>query len=33
MIRLEDLRVRWELPASYEKWSLLKARVLDPALR
>ncbi|MBN6402110.1 RepB family plasmid replication initiator protein [Enterobacter hormaechei] len=31
-IRLEDLRVRWELPASYEKWSLLKARVLDPAL-
>lgn len=31
-IRLDDLRERWELPASYEKWSLLKARVLDPAL-
>ncbi|KAB1469243.1 RepB family plasmid replication initiator protein [Cronobacter sakazakii] len=31
-IKLDDLRERWELPGSYEKWSLLKARVLDPAL-
>lgn len=31
-ISLEQLRERWELPASYEKWSLLKARVLDPAI-
>lgn len=31
-ISLHNLRERWELPNSYEKWSLLKARVLDPAL-
>lgn len=32
-IRLDTLRNRWTLPDSYEKFSLLKSRVLEPAMR
>ncbi len=32
VISLEQLRERWCTPPSYDRWSLLKARVLDPAI-
>jgi len=31
-INLDQLRERWCLPASYEKWGLLRTRVLEPAM-
>lgn len=31
-IRLDDLRQRWATPASYEKWSLFKSRILEPSV-
>jgi plasmid replication initiation protein len=31
-VTLENLRERWELPTSYNKFALLRTRVLDPAI-
>lgn len=32
-IRIDVLKERWSLPDSYEKFSLLKSRVLEPSMR
>ncbi|OMP13070.1 Initiator Rep protein [Corchorus olitorius] len=31
-VRLDDLRIRWNTPPSYDKWALFRSRILEPSI-
>ncbi len=32
ILNVDDVRIRWGLPSSYDKWSALRIRVIDPSI-
>lgn len=32
VVKISDLRIRWNTPVSYDKWSLFKSRILEPSV-